>query len=473
MRGRVRGQLRGSGNEKMKAIVVGDGNLGYNLAEDLSNDGGNDVTVIDKNAGAKGRTVESLDVRYIKGNGASANTLIEAGVRGADLLIAVTSGDETNMVCSLIAKRLGASHTIARIRDPEYADELSRIKGDIGLDLVINPERAVAGEIARLIEFPPAASVEMFAGGRVEMAGIKVAAGMPVEGMALRDMPGKTGSSVLIGAIMRGGAAVIPRGWDVIERDDVIYVVGSPSMVSRFCSRTGMNARKAKSVMVAGGGRTGYYLAKALGDAGIGVKVIESRYERCVELAETLPRALVINGDGSDSALLRAENIGDMGAFVSVTDKDEENLMTALLARRSGVPKVIAKIDRAGYADVLGDVGIDNLVSPKAITANHIMRFVRGLQNAVGNPVNTLYRIVGGQAEAIEFSANKSTKFLGTPLKGLPIAPGILVIAIARGNDVIIPHGDDAIEENDSVVLVTKGMALRDLNDIIGGGGSP
>lgn len=453
----------------MKVIVIGDGSLGYSLAESLSADGGNYVTVIDKSAGTKGRTTGSLDVRYVKGNGASAGTLADAGVSETDLLIAVTSGDETNMVCSLIARRLGASHTIARIRDPEYADELSLIKEDIGLDLVINPERAVAGEIARLLEFPPAVSVETFARGRVEMVEIKVAAGMPIEDMPLKDIPHRLGSSVLIGAILRGGHVLIPRGEDVILEDDTIYIVGHPSMVYRFCSQIGIKARKVESVMVAGGGRIGYYLAKSLDEAGMGVKVIESRHERCVEIAGLLPRALVINGDCSDSALLKAEGIVGMDAFVSVTDKDEENLLTALLAKRNGVPKVIAKTDREDYADMLGDAGIDNLVSPKAITADYILRFVRGLQNAAGSTVNALYRIVGGQAEAIEFSAGGSAWVLGKPLKDLPIAPDVLVMAIARDGAVIIPHGDDAIEEDDSVILITKGRKLRGLDDIVQG----
>ncbi|MDR1515035.1 MAG: Trk system potassium transporter TrkA [Synergistaceae bacterium] len=453
----------------MNVIVIGDGNLGYSLAKSLSTDGGNDVTIIEKNAGMKNNTIESLDVRYIKGNGASARTLIEAGVRDTDLLIAATSGDEMNMVCSLTAKRLGASHTIARIRDPEYADELSQIKEDLGLDLVINPEQAVGGEIAKLLELPPAISVELFAGGRVEMAEIKAAAGMPIVDMPLKEIPQKIGSSILIGAILRGGEVIIPRGEDVILADDTIYIVGHPSMVFRFCAQIGIRVRKIKNVMLAGGGRIGYYLAKALNEIDMSVKIIESRYERCVELAEILPQTLVINGDASDSALLRAENIGDMGGFVSVTDKDEENLMTALLAKRNGVPKVVAKMDRAEYADILGDIGIDNLVSTKAVTANYILRFARGLQNAMGNFANTLYKIVGDRAEAIEFSANKSARLLGRPLKDLSLVSGVLVLAIVRKNEIIIPHGNDSIEENDSVILITKGRKLLDLNDILTG----
>jgi trk system potassium uptake protein TrkA len=450
-------------------MIIGDGSLGYSLAENLSKDGGNDVTIIDKDAGPRGRTIESLDVRYIKGNGASTNALIEGGVRDADLLIAATSMDEMNMVCSLTAKRLGAAHTIARIRDPEYADELSQIKEDLGLDLVINPEQAVAGEIARLLEFPPAISVDMFASGRVEMVEIRVAADMPIAGMALKDISGKINPSILIGAILRGDSLTIPRGDDVVRAEDTVYIVGRPSKVFRFCAQIGMKAQKIKNVMVVGGGRTGYYLARSLDEIDMGVKIIESRHERCLELAESLPRALIINGDGSEGMLLRSESIGSMGGFVAVTDKDEENLMTALLAKKNGVPKVVAKMDRAEYAEMLGGVGIDNLVSPNAITANCILRFARGLQNAMGNPVNALYRVIGGHAEAIEFTANKSTRLLGRPLKSLSLVEGVLVLAIARKNDIIIPHGNDSIKENDNVILITKGKKLLDLNDIIAG----
>ena len=455
----------------MKVMIIGDGNLGYSLAEDLSRDGTNDVTIIDKEAGTRNRTIESIDVRYIKGNGASTNTLIEAGVRDTDLLIAATSRDEMNMVCSLTAKRLGAAHTIARIRDPEYADELSQIKEDLGLDLVINPEQAVAGEIARLLEFPPAISVEVFARGRVEMVEIKVTEEMPIAGMPLKEISGKINSSILIGAILRDYGIIIPRGGDVVYAGDTAYIVGRPSKVFRFCARMGMRMQKIKSVMLVGGGRIGYYLARSLDEIDMSVKIIESRHERCLELAESLPRALIINGDGSDGMILRSENIGSMGAFVAVTDKDEENLMTALLAKRNGVPKVVAKIDRAEYAEILDGVGIDNLISPKAITANYMLRFVRGLQNAMGNTVNTLYSIIDGHAEAIEFTANKSARMLGRPLKRLSLAEGVLVLVIVRKNEVIIPHGDDSIKENDNVILITKGKKLRDLNDILEGEG--
>lgn len=450
----------------MKVIIIGDGNVGYNIAENLSRYG-NDVTIIDKNAESRRKALENLDIRYVKGNGASASVLIGAGVRNTDLLIAVTSGDEMNMVCCLIARRLGTAHIVARIRDPEYADELSGIQEDIGLDMVINPERAIAREIARLLAFPPAIGVETFANGRVQMVEIKVLGDMPIANKRLMAISRDIYQPILIGAVLRGDDVIIPNGGTVLLEGDVIYIVGRPSNVFRFCTLIGIQIRRIKNVMIVGGGRVGYYLAMSLGEMGVGVKIIESGYERCVALAEALPDALVINGDGADDSLLRSESAGDMGAFVSVTDRDEVNLMTALLAKRLGVPKVVAKLSRADYADLLGGIGLDNIVSPVTVTANYILRYVRGLQNAEGNTVNSLYRIIGDKAEAIEFTANESAKMIGIPLKDLRLAPGVIIVVIVRKNEVIIPHGNDCIKPHDSVILVTKGLEPADLNDIL------
>jgi trk system potassium uptake protein TrkA len=454
----------------MKVIIIGDGRVGYNLAESLSMDSGNDVTVIDKNAQLRRGTLESLDVRYIKGNGTSTNTLIDAGVRRADLLIAATSSDETNMVCSLTAKRLGVGHTVARIRDPEYADELSQIQADLGLDLVINPEQSVAGEIAKLVEFPPAMSVEMFAKGRVEMVEIKATPGMPIIDEPLKAISQKIYPAILIGAILRGDDVIIPDGETVVRENDTIYIIGHPSKVLRFCHLIGLRIEKIKNVMIIGGGRIGYYLAKSLDEIDARVKIIESSRDRCLALAEVLPRVLVINGDGSDDKMLHSENLRDMGCFISVTDKDEENLMTALLAKRYGVPKVIAKINRTGYAEIMSDIGIDNLVNPKDIVADYILRYVRGLQNATGNTVNALHRIIGDQAEAIEFTASNSSRLIDAPLKDLRLLKNVLVVVIVRKNEVIIPHGNDSIKPRDNVILITKGQKLSDLDDILAPG---
>lgn len=450
----------------MKIIIIGDGKVGYNLAENLSKEN-NDVIIIDKNPEALKKAGEYLDVMCIKGNGLSTKILLEAGIKEADLLIAATSSDEMNMVCCLTAKKLGAAHTIARIRDPEYADELSQLKADLGLDMVINPEQAVAGEISRLLEFPPAVNVEMFAKGRVVMMEMKVTRDMSIVNMSLKNIAKKYASAILIGGVLRDDIVIIPKGDFVIKEDDTIYIVGRPSKVVQFCKRIGIHVQKIKSAIIMGGGRIAYYLAKYLDELEIKVKIIEIDRERCVELTELLPKALIICGDGSDESVLHSENLSNMGAFISVTGRDEENLIAALLAKQYGVQKVVAKINRINYSIVINNMGIDSVVSPKLITANYILRYVRGLQNAMGNPVDSLYRIMGDRVEALEFTANRHTKFLDTPIKDLQVVGGVLIAAIVRKNEIIIPHGSDVIKARDNVIIIAKDQKLADLNDIV------
>ena len=455
----------------MKIIIIGDGKVGYSLAENLSKEN-NDVTIIDKNSEALKKASENLDVMCIRGNGVSTKILLEAGVKEADLLIAATTSDEMNMVCCLTAKKLGVAHTIARIRDPEYANELSLLKADLGLDMVINPEQAAASEIARLLRFPPAANVEAFAKGRVEMVEIKVTGNISIVGMKLKNIANRFSSSILIGAVIREGEIMIPNGEFEIRENDTIYIVGPPLRVFDFCKRIGICIQKVKNVMILGGGRIAYYLAKYMEEAEIKAKIIEMDRERCIELTELLPGTLIICGDGSDDTLLHSENLCDMGAFVSVTGRDEDNLISALLAKQCGVQKVVAKINRINHFSVINNMGIDSLVSPKVITANHILRYVRGLKNALGNAVNTLYKIIGDQVEALEFTAGSTTGFLNTPLKDLKLVEGVLVAVIVRKNDVIIPHGKDMIKPGDSVILIAKDKRISDLNDIIASGGT-
>jgi len=330
--------------------------------------------------------------------------------------------------------------------------------------MVINPEQAVAREIVRRLEFPSAIDVEAFANGRVQMVEIKAGPEMGVIGQTLREISKKS-PHILIGAILRGDQVIVPRGADEVHEGDRVYVIGSPSRLYRFCARIGMQVRRIKNVMIVGGGRIAYYLAKHLDDADIRAKIIEIDKARCVELSELLPDSLIINGDGTDDKLLYSENLAEMDSFIAVTGMDEENLMTGLLAKHAGVQSVVVKINRVGYTEVINGMGLDNLVRPKGITANYILRYVRGLKNVAGNTVNTLYQIVEGQLEAVEFTANRSTRYLDIPLKRLKIVPGALVAAIVRQNNVIIPHGNDDIRLGDKVVLISKGMALMDLND--------
>ena len=450
----------------MKIVIVGDGKVGYNLAESLSKDLSNAVTVVDQDNEALQDTLESIEVTGVRGNGVSPVVLEEAGVSHADLFIATTDTDERNIVCCLTARKLGAKHTIARIRDPGYADELNLLWAEFGIDRIINPEQITAGEIARHLEYPMATNIEVFARGRVLMMEIAVTAAMPIANMLLKDISRRVSMSVLIGAILRGREVIIPSGDNRVVAGDRIFIVGKLPRVSSFIEAIGLRTEKVRNLMIVGGGRIAYYLAKQLSETGVRSKIIENNPKRCEELSELLPDSLIICGDGTDDRLLAAESLPQMDAFVSVTGMDEENLMTALLARHAGVRHAIAKINRTGYAAVIEGMKLDRIVSPKLLTTNAILRYVRGLSNALGNTINTLYPIADNLAEAIEFTANSSTRFLDTPLRRLQLIPNVLVGVIVRRNEVIIPFGNDMIHVGDAVILFARGKQLADLNDI-------
>jgi len=443
----------------MKIIVIGAGKVGYTIAESLSNED-NDVTIVDKNMEALRKAEDNLDVLCIKGNGASTSVLLEAGVEGTDLLIAVTNSDEVNMVCCLTAKKLGAASTAARIRDPQYAKELLLLKEEVGLDLVINPEYAVADEIARSINFPYALNIENFAKGRVKMVELKVSSDMPIVGSKLRDTAFKNHPSILVGAAVRNGEVYIPSGDFEIKENDVIYLIGKPSSIYGFCQIVGKSPQKCKNIMILGGGRIAYYLTNLLSGMGMKCKIIEIDKQKCTELSELLPNALIINADGTDQEVLLSENIKDMDAFIAVTGMDEENLLSSLLAKQNGVKKVIAKISRANYVDIVKTLGIDNVISPKLIVANQILKYVRG------NKIESLYRIIEGQAEIIEFIANGSSNFLNVPIKSLNLPKDTVVATIVRKNELVIPHGSDAIKKGDRVIIITKQHNLDCLNEL-------
>jgi len=449
----------------MKIIIIGDGKTGYSLAENLSKED-NDITIIDKNPEALKKADEFLDVKCIRGNGVSTKILTEAGINECDLLIAATASDEMNMVCCLTGKKLGARHTVARIRDPEYADELTLLKSELGLSLVFNPERAAARETARMLRFPQAMNVEIFAKGRVEMVEVRVSETMPITGMKLKDIPSKM-PSILIGAVLRENEVIIPNGDFKILAEDTIYIVGKPNNISGFLKYIGLYSQRVRNVMIIGGGRIAYYLAIALDEAGMRVKIIELDHDRCIELSELLPHAIIIHGDGSDDTVLHSENLSDMGAFIALTGRDEDNFMAALLAKQAGVPKVVAKINRLNYISVIKKAGIDSVINPSLITTNIILRYVRGMKNTLDNSLETLYRIVNNQAEAVEFSINEQKDFLDIPIKKLKLVEGALLAVIVRKNDVIIPHGNDVLKKGDSVIIISKDKKIYSLDDIM------
>ena len=451
----------------MNIIIVGEGKVGYTLAEHLSREN-HDVTIIDTNDAALRRASELLDVMGVKGNGASIATLREAGVEAADILIAVTGMDEVNMVCCLTAKRLGAKYTIARVRNVEYAKDMAALKGELGIDLVINPENATALEISQLLRFPTAANLETFYRGRVEMISFRVRQDDFLVGQPLSEQSKKfQGLPLLFCAAEReDGEVIIPDGSFVPKVGDRLYLIGQPGGLGSFFRLLGRYTQKSRTVMIVGGGRIAHYLTVMLEKLGMKVKIIEQDMERCRQLSEALPKAAIICGDGIDHELLEEENVTAYDAFVALTDRDEDNLIISLYALQQGISKVIAKSNRQNYTGIARAAGLDSVVSPKLITAGQILQVVRGMQNSKGSVMNALYKIADGNAEAMEFLVNETTRHQGVPLRELHLKKGILIAVLIHQDRIIIPDGSSVITSGDTVILVSRNHRILDINDI-------
>ncbi len=450
----------------MKIIIVGDGKVGYTLAEQLSREEHN-VTIIDVSSDALRRASEALDVMCIKGNGAAITHLREAGVETSDVVIAATSEDEINMVCSLTAKRLGSKYTIARIRNVEYTAELSTLKDELGIDMVINPELTTAVEISRLLRFPNAANIDTFYRGRVELMGFLLQKNDFMCDRPLSELSGKLKNlPVLFCAAERGGQVYIPNGSFVPLPGDKFYIIGEPVGLNQFFKVLGRYIPKIKNVFIIGGGRISFYLSRHLQKMNMNVKIVEHNEARCREISELLPHATIICGDGTDQELLESENISNSDAFIALTDRDEDNLITALYAKQLGLPKIIAKSNRQNYAGIARSVGLDTLISPKLITATQILQVVRGMENSKGSIMNALYKIADNHAEAMEFVVSDATHHLGVPLRQLHLKHDILVALIIHQNRIIIPEGSSVIQAGDTVILISKGASILDVNDI-------
>ena len=447
---------------------MGDGKIGHTLAEHLAREE-HDVVIVDRSEEVLQRSEDTLDVLCVRGNGANAATLVDAGADKADILIAATAGDETNMLCCLIAKRLGTKYTIARIRDPEYNDSLTLLQREMGIDIAINPERATALEISRLLRFPFANNIESFAKGRVEMVEFRAQEKDVVVGYPLKDLSRKLHGLplVLYAAVERDGNVIIPNGDFVIRPGDRVHVAADMLTITAYFRYLGKNSLRVKNVMLLGGGRISYYLARMIVPMGIHVSMIELNGQKANVLSESLPEVNVIHGDGTDQELLEQEGLTQMDAFVTLCDRDEENLMTGLFAARQGVPKVIVKNNRVAYADLISAMGLDSIVSPKSITCANILRYVRARENVGGTKVERLYRLVNGKAEALEFIPKATDPYIGIPLRDLHIRPGTLVAVIVRQGKVIVPFGNDHIEAGDSVVIIACESGINDLNEVI------
>ncbi len=450
----------------MQIIIVGCGNVGSTLTEQLSKEGHN-ITVIDREASKVEAMVNQYDVLGIVGNGASFHVQNEAGIEHADLLIANTASDEVNLLCCLIAKKVGNCNTIARVRNPIYSKEMTYIKEGMGISMIINPEHAAALEISRLLKFPSAIKVDTFAKGRVELLKCKVQSGSPLCNKSLIELAGELKTDVLVCAVERNGQAYIPDGRFRLQEKDVISLVASPKKANAFFKKIGMNTNRIRNVMIVGGGETSYYLTELLQAVGMNVTIIEKSKERCQELSELLPKAMIIQGDGTERNLLQEEGLSQMQAFVAWTNMDEENVMLSLFAGRASKAKTVTKIHRIAYDEIIHELDLGSVLYPKYITAEYIIQYVRAMQNSIGSNVETLYHLIENQVEALEFSVNEESPVIGVPLKDLKLKENLLICSINRAGKIITPRGQDTIELGDTVVVVTTNTGFHDLSDIM------
>ncbi|MBQ3390802.1 MAG: Trk system potassium transporter TrkA, partial [Clostridia bacterium] len=438
----------------MNIVIVGDGKVGHALAEQLSSEG-HDIVVIDNSPDRLKNSDTRLDVIAVQGNGVNYSVQLEAGVPKADLLVAATPSDECNMLCCLVAHKLGAKHTIARVRNPEYTQQLVLLREDLGLSMAVNPELATSKEISRILAFPSATKIETFCKGRVELCEFTIPKNSPLHGLVLSSLYGKYRLKVLICTVQRNGKVYIPQGDFMLQAGDHIGITASPAEISAFFKAVDLTREKVRNVFLVGGSRIAYYLTRQLLDMGMQVTLVECNHRRCLELCESFPRAIIIEGDGNDHELLLEEGLGEADAFVALTGNDEANILLSMFASVTGVSKTITKINRSPLLKVTDQLPLDSVVSPKSVATNHILQYVRALNNSRGSNVETLHRLLNDQVEALEFLVTESFDRHSIPLKSLPLEKDLLVASIIRNGKVIIPGGNDTIEIGDSVVVVT------------------
>ncbi len=450
----------------MKIVIVGDGKVGFALAEQLAHED-HDVTVIDNNIMVLEESLDALDVMVVNGNGASLEIQRQADVQNSDLIIAATSSDEVNLLCCVLAKKLGCKNAISRVRNPDYTEQIEFMKEELGLAMTVNPERTAAKEIYRILQFPSFLRRDAFSRGRVEIVEFAVDEDSILVGKSLIELPKLIGMKILVCAVDRDGEVVIPNGRFVLEKGDKINVTAPSSELVKLTKKLGIKAPRVKSVIIIGGSRIARYLTEELLKIGISVKIIDNDREKCVELAQQLPGAVIVNADGTKQDVLIAEGLRQADAVVTLMNMDEENLIVSMFANSIGVPKTVTKVNRTEYYPLFDDLGIGSVVCPKNLTANGIIRYVRAMQNTSGGTVHTLHRIVDGRAEALEFTAVAGTKYLDMPLSSYKLKKNMLISCILRRGQIIIPSGSDKIMLGDSVVVVTTSDAgVSDLNEI-------
>ncbi len=451
----------------MNIIVVGCGKIGEAIIAELTEEG-HDVTAIDNDEAVLSQVTNIYDVISVCGNGADCDVLSEANADKADMFISVTDSDELNMLSCYLARKMGASHTVSRVRNPEYNDNsLVFMKQHLGLSLAINPELLTAQEIFNILKFPSAVKLEYFSRRNFEMVEVKLNENSELDGMPINKIREKFKAKYLIGAVRRGDDVYIPDGDFVLKSGDKIGITASPSEMYRLLKQLNLFKRQSKNVMILGGGKITYYLTKMLSNIGVDTKIIEIDEKRCEELGSLLPEATVICGDGTKQELLIEEGLNEQDAFVALTGIDEQNILLSIFTFMQNVKKVISKVNKDELSELAERIGLESIISPKEVTSNVVLRYARALENTKDSNVETLYRLMDGRVEALEFIINEKSSVTDIAFKDLNIKKNILIAGIIRNRKPIIPSGNDMIKVGDKVVVLASGHLLHGISDIL------
>lgn len=450
----------------MKIIIVGCGKVGYTLVEQLSNEN-HDIVVIDELPEKVNSITSELDAMGIVGNGVSYQTLQEADIRHADLLIAVTGSDEQNLLCCVIAKKAGHCKTIARVRNPFYNNEVAFLRDELGLAMIINPDLTCASEIARIFQFPSAVKIDSFSKGRVELLHFRVTKDCLLNNYELIHIRTTLKCDVLVCTVTRGDEVLTPRGDFVFQEGDLVGIVATPTNASEFFRKIGIGSNRVHTAMLVGGGNLAYYLAKRLLGAGINTKIIDNDPAKCEKLAELLPKATVICGDGTDQRLLMQEGLASVNGFAALTGMDEENTLISLYAKKVSHAKIVTKINRTTFTEVLNDLQLDCITYPRLLTADTIIKYARSMNESLNSNVENLYKLEDGRAEALEFYIKEASEVTDKPLEKMKIRKNVLICCINRKGKIIIPGGQDTLQVGDSVIVVSTHSRLNDIKEIL------
>ena len=451
----------------MNIIIVGCGRVGRSIAEQLNTEG-HSITVIDEREDVFDKLSDTQNIMALQGNGATYSVLREADVKDCDLLIAVTAADELNLYTCLLAKNAGVNSTIARVRNPDYISDINVVKDDLKLSLVINPEYTCATEIARLVKYSGAVNMSSFAGGKIDIIKIRVTEDSALADKRVVDCASALKGGIRLAYIERGGELHIPNGDFVLRAGDMVSLAAPSAAAAKLLRSLGHIPNRGRYVMILGGSKIGFYLAKILREAGVSVKIVEIDMERCEDLSMNLDGVMIIHGDAMDEDMLMSEGIDTADAVVCLMNTDEENLLASLYAKQvNPKAKVVTELGNLKFSTVVDNLPLDSVIRPKQLTGEHIVRYVRGMQNTVGNNVETMYKIGGGGAEVLEFRVRDDSSLTSTPIAKLNLKDSLQIVCIIRDGAIITPGGSDTIEKDDSVIVVTKHSGLADLKDIL------